>query len=122
MKITDPQSLIDKIPSARWQALKSRGSIWRDGFDAASQPVYVHPADHSRPDKEGSDLEARLERALEEVETISAGKKMSSIADGSVAEAAKRAISGKIQRLGDFVDTDAVRFIFFFLISRRADH
>lgn len=110
MEITDPQSLIDKIPSARWQALKSRGSIRSAGPDGASQPVYVHPANHYQSDKGGSDLEARLERALEEVETISAGEKTSSIADGPVAEPAKRAISGKIQRLGDFVDTDAVRF------------
>lgn len=88
MRIKDPQDLIDSIDASRWASLKGRGSL---GVLQGKEPHYVEP-----PDPETTSGASTTENAptSPQIEAPSTNDTI---------------ITGKVQRLGDFVDTDAVR-------------
>ena len=100
MKIQDPRHLIEHIDPIRWQSLNGRGSL---RAIAGEVPHYVEPfsPDIEEASPHGgtvgtgqtNDFEDRVPDNLHNDSRL-----------GDVANL----ISGKVQRLGDFVDTDAV--------------
>ena len=98
MKITSPQPLIDLIDKKRWDQIKGRGSL--KVFNG-SEPSYVEPP---RYDVEGQDLDGPV-AATTTTETLRNGLR---VEEANIALASEGNISGKVQRLGDFIDTDAV--------------
>ncbi|SPO07049.1 probable aconitase family protein [Cephalotrichum gorgonifer] len=95
MKITDPQPLIDLIDQVRWDQLKGRGSL-RSVTPRGSEPRYVEPC--------GLDNDHR--------DTPGVGTTLSSSGpspNGPLSfQEGEEIISGKVNRLGDFIDTDAL--------------
>ncbi|KAI1104079.1 aconitase iron-sulfur domain-containing protein [Jackrogersella minutella] len=96
MRITDPQPLINSIDLARWHELKGRGSLHRvRGMD----PQFIEPAP---PQAQVSALIRDLPVMREEKgDQTPKGSGQSTTEKNEV-------IRGKIQRLGDSVDTDAL--------------
>lgn len=98
MKITDPQYLIDLIDQERWDQIKGRGSI-REVLNSP-EPPYVEPpssgADNQVPHNDGVGVRSETPAYSHIPEHTS-----QSVAREGV-------IDGKVQRLGDFIDTDAV--------------
>lgn len=102
MRITDPRPFLDAIDQSRLKEILSQGSI-----DVPKKsPVYVEPG-------QGAALPAAIQNAGLTPKVSSTDEKPAaespsqdkiSIA-GSITPDIKQ---GKIQRLGDFIDTDAV--------------
>lgn len=95
MKLCDPHDLLGAIDTRRWESLRrSRAGSSVDSI------VYVEP--------NGSDPQnLETTRSAESSQTVPAG----GIAHN--ASFTTQTLTGKIQRLGDFIDTDAVRALFF---------
>lgn len=109
MTVTNPQHFIDMIPPERWELLNGRSSL--KGKLSGIEPDWVEPA---------SPVEATPESELSDNQSATALTQHDDSKDSDVvaAEAAdqpekkvEKLIHGKIQRLGDFVDTDAVRLL-----------
>lgn len=96
MRIRNPRGLIDQIPHARWEGLKGRGSL--QALEGA-EPQYVEPfgAGMALPSTSPTTM------ACEEIVPSDDSPESHS------GQAQKQMISGRVQRLGDFIDTDAVR-------------
>jgi aconitase A len=94
MKATDPTSLIKNIDVKRWAELRRHKSI----EEKTSPVTYVEPAGEIEEAPEAPEAEAEADSEIESEAKPSA---MSSSAD----------ITGKVQRLGDMIDTDAVSYI-----------
>ncbi|KAI1646814.1 aconitase family protein [Daldinia loculata] len=94
MVITNPQALLDAIDPARFDALKGRGSLQTI---STTPPGYVEPAsvDHSR-DSQPNDV------------VFNDNVQMSNNMVETAGELHGNKIKGKIQKLGDFIDTDAL--------------
>lgn len=86
MTITSPQKLVESIPDHTWNQVKSRGSLVDQ---VQPDPFWVEP-----PGDDGEKME-------EECIVKDSG-------EGS--DTSQNIINGKIYRLGDFVDTDAVSY------------
>ncbi|CAI4214289.1 unnamed protein product [Parascedosporium putredinis] len=111
MSITDPQPLIDMIDSGRWDAIKGRGSLkpW-----TSSEPLYVDPPECATEglgtgDGKGVDAESVSLEHPDQATGPTPG----------VPERTGDCIKGKIQRLGDFVDTDAVSLLGITITNQR---
>lgn len=91
MKASDPTSLIEAIDLERWNQLRRYKPA-----DEDSKPgiTYVEPAGGA---EEGTGVAANVEQAAENTVTSSTTKSAN--------------IVGKVQKLGDMVDTDAVRHL-----------
>ncbi|KAL6822808.1 aconitase iron-sulfur domain-containing protein [Trichoderma sp. SZMC 28015] len=116
MTVTNPQHFIDMIPPERWELLNGRSSI--KGKLSGIEPDWVEPA---------SPVEATPESGLSDNQSATALTQHDDSKDSDVvaAEAAdqpekkvEKLIHGKIQRLGDFVDTDALAPAQFLVSSR----
>lgn len=107
MVITNPQALLDAIDPARFDALKGRGSLQTI---STTPPGYVEPAsvDHSR-NSQPNDVVFNDNVQTSDIMVETAG------------ELQGNKIKGKIQKLGDFIDTDAV-CIFYIVMSFRFWH
>ncbi|KAI1469831.1 aconitase family protein [Daldinia caldariorum] len=94
MAITNPQALLNTIDPARFDALKGRGSL--RVISTATSLDYVEPAsvDHSR-ESGSNDIAPNNDGQVDN--NTEAAKKMHG-----------NKIRGKIQKLGDFIDTDAL--------------
>jgi hypothetical protein len=94
MTLTDPHPLLNAINLDRWNALRG-SSTSLTALSSKSGLTYVEPSgsslSHSREPKE---------RPIESVQLTQASQNSSSSGDN--------VLKGKIQRLGDFIDTDAV--------------
>lgn len=104
MEITNPQYLIDQIPLSRWEALKGRGSIRSDTAHATAPPNYVHPAEPGQASEYDKGTQEKANGAGAETERTTSAKESQPL------KKSENFIHGKIQKLGDFVDTDAVSF------------
>lgn len=100
MSITDPQPLIDMIDSERWDAIKGRGSLKPR---ASSEPLYVDP-----PECAAKGLGTGDEKSVNAESSSLEHANQATGPTPGVPELTGDLIKGKIQRLGDFVDTDAV--------------
>ncbi|EHK17249.1 uncharacterized protein TRIVIDRAFT_41788 [Trichoderma virens Gv29-8] len=96
MMVTNPQHFIDLIPPERWELLNGRGSL--KGKLSGKEPDWVEPAS-CHDDSNDSDVTETHITTKQETK----GEKV---------------IHGKIQRLGDFVDTDALAPAQFLVSSR----
>ena len=94
MKLRDPYDLLGAIDTRRWESLRRS----RTGSSVDSV-VYVEP--------NGSDPQVlETTRSAESSQTVPAGGLTHN------ASFTTQTLTGKIQRLGDFIDTDAVRALF----------
>ncbi|PTB36660.1 hypothetical protein M441DRAFT_449504 [Trichoderma asperellum CBS 433.97] len=96
MAVTNPQHFIDQIPAERWEMMTGRGSL--KGISSGQEPNWVEPASPGEA--------ATNEGGTETNESVKN--------DGN----ADTIIRGKVQRLGDFVDTDALAPAQFLISSR----
>lgn len=106
MTITDPQELIGKIPKTRWQSFKDRGPIPSSVTNVMAQPEYVHPAQSAARSNDNGSVSERCGLPTDKVLT----KETAMLNEDASAKQSsnQKVVSGRIQRLGDFVDTDAV--------------
>lgn len=118
MKITDPQPLLDKISHTRLL----------DMLDYQSPSIPTSPKGRSRkpvsyvePSSAGTEVvdnnasqspRTQLDTGLDEVKQ---GTKVNQVSS-EAPTLAKAILQGKVQSLGDFIDTDAVRSIYLILI------
>ncbi|KAK4073101.1 transcriptional regulator family: Fungal Specific TF [Trichoderma aggressivum f. europaeum] len=116
MTVTNPQHFIDLIPPERWELLNGRGSL--KGKLSGKEPDWVEPA---------SPVEATPESVLSDNQSATPVTQNDDSKDSDVvaAEASdqlekkgEKLIHGKVQRLGDFVDTDALAPAQFLVSSR----
>lgn len=94
MRITDPQKLLDSIDLDRWQRLKGTKPLT---MPSSGSPSYVEPSGSSDSRSDGQNP---ISSSIESVEK------------GDIGSAGKDMLKGKVQRLGDFIDTDAVSHAF----------
>ncbi|EHK47694.1 hypothetical protein TRIATDRAFT_44417 [Trichoderma atroviride IMI 206040] len=97
MAVANPQHFIDQIPAERWELMTGRGSL--RGMSSGQEPNWVEPASPG----EAATSESELKKADE---------------SGQQDKSENAIIRGKIQRLGDFVDTDALAPAQFLISSR----
>lgn len=97
MKLTDPHNLLSKIDLGRWHDITGT-SAHSDALTPVSEMPYMHPpcSTNAGSDGEKPRVDDPSKQSGEEHQTESSS--------------AKEVLKGKIQRLGDFIDTDAVRF------------
>lgn len=104
MSIQDPRQLMEQIDPARWESLKGRGSLQAT---KGEEPHYLEPFCSEAPACVQSGLPVVTERVLVnpagDLAQTNGLEAISSISNDST-----KLISGKVQRLGDFIDTDAV--------------
>lgn len=97
MKLTDPHNLLSKIDLDRWRDITG-ASAHSDALTPMSEMAYMHPPRSTNAGSNGKkprvDDPSEQSREIHQTESSSA----------------KEVLKGKIQRLGDFIDTDAVRF------------
>jgi hypothetical protein len=108
MAVTNPQHFIDQIPAKRWGLMTGRGSL--KGVLSEQEPNWVEPASPGEAATNGAKLDVNhsstpTSQGKESINIIEQKK------DGSEQKGGNdnTSIHGRIQRLGDFVDTDAVR-------------
>jgi aconitase A len=111
MKITDPQPLLDKISQTRLLELLDyqSPSIPASKLQSRKPVSYVEPSSVGIEAGENNTSplpRTELDTELDEVKQEGKVNQASSEAH----PLAKAILQGKIQRLGDFIDTDAVRF------------
>lgn len=103
MKITNPQPFVDQIEPSRWEQMKGRGSL---RSVPGPSPKYVEPpvatATEEIPEPSGPPREQE-ELAVEQ---LSASE--DNVARETGSSQSKEDIHGKVYRLEDFIDTDAV--------------
>ncbi|KAL2011398.1 hypothetical protein VTN00DRAFT_4116 [Thermoascus crustaceus] len=90
MKIIDPQKLLDSIDLDRWQRLKGTKPLTAP---SNGSPVYVEPSGSSDSPSDSQNPISSNTTIVEKDDIGSAGRDM---------------LKGKVQRLGDFIDTDAL--------------
>lgn len=101
MAVTNPQHFIDQISTERWEMMAGRGSL--RGISSTQEPNWVEPASPS---------EAVTNEGVVDVNQLamptSQGDEINEKKTNESGGNANAIIRGKVQRLGDFVDTDAV--------------
>lgn len=106
MAVANPQHFIDQIPAERWELMAGRGSL--QGVVSKQEPNWVEPASSGAATSEGeldvNQLAMLTSQGNESINISNKEKDASEQKDGNE----NKLICGKIQRLGDFVDTDAV--------------
>ncbi|KKA19926.1 hypothetical protein T310_6086 [Rasamsonia emersonii CBS 393.64] len=110
MKITDPQPLIDGVDIELWNRLKSfstRPAAVTEKNDSTNGPVYVEPS--GSPDESAP--------ASTSFVPVSADNN-SNVPEVPTTSTTSNIIKGKVQRLGDFIDTDALAPAQFLVSSR----
>ncbi|KAK1238937.1 hypothetical protein MKX08_005998 [Trichoderma sp. CBMAI-0020] len=117
MAVANPQHFIDQIPAERWEFMTGRGSL--KGVSSGQEPNWVEPASPGEAAPSESELvvDQLAISTLQGNETINTSEKKT----GDSKQQDKRdnaTIHGKIQRLGDFVDTDALAPAQFLISSR----
>lgn len=106
MRIADPQPFIDAIDTMRWDSLKGRGSLRQV---QGVEPRFIDPAPP-----------IAQEASMDNDQSTTEADKISETPgrhDETGAEQ-DQVIRGRIQRLGDFVDTDAVSIICNLFLAR----
>lgn len=96
MKLTDPHELLSAIDQSRWDSL--RGAAARqDTTNQTNNVSYVEPRGFS-------------ELVSEKARKTSADKRVQEVAQQEWEHSNKRpeTLTGRVQCLGDFIDTDAV--------------
>lgn len=107
MAVTNPQHFIDQIPAKRWELMTGRGSL--KGLSSGQEPNWVEPASPGEATPGESELGVN-QLAI----STSQGNEAINISEKVNDESEQRDVNenkiihGKIQRLGEFVDTDAV--------------
>ena len=94
MKVTDPKPYLDAIDRVRLREIL--GQMSKDG--SSKVPIYVEPSSQT--------VEPQDETPKASIKS----KNASSINTSKTESTSKDIKRGKIQVLGDFIDTDAVRF------------
>jgi hypothetical protein len=118
MKITDPHPLLDKISHKRLLDLLDyqSPSIPASPKGQSRKPIsYVEPSSagtEAVDNNASQSLRTQLDTGLDEVKQ---GGKVNQISS-EAPTLAKAILQGKVQSLGDFIDTDAVRSIYPILI------
>ena len=104
MTIADPRELIDQIDPARWESLKGRGSL---PTIKSTEPHYVEPPRGSSDEVDNTGL------IPNEAQATGIGSVPTPDSEQTVQGSGgrDRMISGKVQKLGDFIDTDAVSML-----------
>lgn len=107
MAVTNPQHFIDQIPAKRWELMTGRGSL--KGISSGQEPNWVEPASPGEAATSDSELVVNqlAVSTSQGNETINASEKETDESEKKVGNE-NTIVRGKIQRLGDFVDTDAV--------------
>lgn len=105
MTVTNPQHFIDMIPQERWELLNGRSSI--KGKLSGKEPDWVEPASppEATPGSELSDNQSAT--LLTQHDDSKDSVVVAAEVPDQSEKKGERLIHGKIQRLGDFVDTDA---------------
>jgi hypothetical protein len=97
MKITDPRPFLDAIDQTRLKEILGQSSI----HEPNKSPVYVEPG-------QGAAQDAEPVRKVSSADEKPAAEAPSEDRPQVVGSSALDIRQGKIQRLGDFIDTDAV--------------
>ncbi|KAL7947516.1 aconitase iron-sulfur domain-containing protein [Trichoderma barbatum] len=120
MIVTNPQPFIDLIPPERWELLNGRGSL--KGKLSGKEPDWVEPASPVEATNIG-ELNSNRPTTITPF-TQNDDFNGSDVAETQIPQPQEKEeqniIHGKVQRLGDFVDTDALAPAQF-LISSRTD-
>ncbi len=95
MQIKDPQSLLDSLDQERLKTYLGFNPFMEDVSASAGSIEYVEPG--------GKDAEGSSHTEMRTDTT-----KQDGIADLAAEKPSHRLIEGKVLRLGDFIDTDAV--------------
>ncbi|KAL6903236.1 aconitase iron-sulfur domain-containing protein [Trichoderma evansii] len=117
MAVTNPQHFIDQISAERWEIMTGRGSL--KGITSGQKPNWVEPASRGEDTTKEDEVRANLSAT-----SMSQGNETSNISEEKTDESGQKdrnentIIYGKIQRLGDFVDTDALAPAQFLISSR----
>ena len=96
MELTDPHGLLGKINLDRWNSLR-QAHVTTEETKSDHGVTYVEP--YSRPQSAAND----------EQETPSPQANQPEAPQSSGSSGTAEILQGKVQQLGDFVDTDAVR-------------
>lgn len=105
MAVTNPQHFIDQIPAERWEMMTGRGSL--KGISSGQEPNWVEPASPGEAATNEGGVDANLlATSISQASDINKTETNESVKNDGNADTI---IRGKVQRLGDFVDTDAVR-------------
>ncbi|KAM0458871.1 hypothetical protein ACHAPV_005861 [Trichoderma viride] len=117
MAVTNPQHFIDQIPAKRWELMTGRGSL--KGISSGQEPNWVEPASPGEAATSDSELVVNqlAVSTSQGNETINASEKETDESEKKVGNE-NTIVRGKIQRLGDFVDTDALAPAQFLISSR----
>lgn len=107
MTVTNPQHFIDMIPPERWELLNGRSSL--KGKLSGKEPDWVEPASPIEATQEGGLSDNQSPTPFTHHDDSKDSDVVSAEVSEQLEEKGEKLIHGKIQRLGDFVDTDAVR-------------
>jgi hypothetical protein len=102
MKITDPRPFLDAIDQTRLKEILGQNSI----HEPKKSPVYVEPGQGAALPAAAQDAEPV--RKVSSTDEKPAAEAPSEDRPQAVGSSAPDIRQGKIQRLGDFIDTDAV--------------
>lgn len=107
MTVTNPQHFIDMIPPERWELLNGRGSL--KGKLSGKEPDWVEPASPVKATPESGLSDNQSAAPVTQNDDSKELGVVAAEASDQREKKGEKLIHGKIQRLGDFVDTDAVR-------------
>ncbi|UKZ95721.1 uncharacterized protein TrAFT101_010537 [Trichoderma asperellum] len=114
MAVTNPQHFIDQIPAERWEMMTGRGSL--KGISSGQEPNWVEPASPGEGATNEGGVDANLlATSISQASDINKTETNESVKNDGNADTI---IRGKVQRLGDFVDTDALAPAQFLISSR----
>ncbi|RFU76559.1 aconitase family [Trichoderma arundinaceum] len=117
MTVTNPQRFIDQIPPQRWEMMNGRGSL--KGTLSGQEPYWVEPASpvERTPSEDESENNESTLAIAQQSEPSKPDEIVAQNAEKN-GESKSKIIHGRIQRLGDFVDTDALAPAQFLISSR----
>jgi hypothetical protein len=98
MKLVDPSDLLAAIDCSRWDRLRMSTNL--DAISFKTGLAYVEPCGCG----DYPSAKSQREQTKEQMRPVKNGDKQTKI------------LQGKVQRLGDFIDTDAVRVYPFIVI------
>ncbi|PNP47017.1 hypothetical protein THARTR1_10522 [Trichoderma harzianum] len=116
MTVTNPQHFIDLIPPERWELLNGRGSL--KGRLSGKEPDWVEPASPVEATPGSGLSDNQLASPLTQHDDSKGSDVVAAETSDQPEKGGEKIINGKIQRLGDFVDTDALAPAQFLVSSR----
>ncbi|KAL6694466.1 aconitase iron-sulfur domain-containing protein [Trichoderma pleuroticola] len=115
-QVTNPQHFIDLIPPERWELLNGRGSL--KGRLSGKEPDWVEPASPVEATPGSGLSDNQLASPLTQHDDSKGSDVVAAETSDQPEKGGEKIINGKIQRLGDFVDTDALAPAQFLVSSR----